>query len=453
MRTGNVCAIVLLAVGTACAGEWRVAREILGEAGTTAVAAVPLDEHVFANSQPEWSDVRVLDGAGRQVPRVIQAERDYTFEERHTTREAKLKSLEQLPEGGLAVVCEIERTNAVSLTQVRVSSPLRNYEQTVTVYVPGPGNTWRQVRTPEPLFDYSRFADVRKETVDLPWLTNRTFKLVIGQADDKVFSSYTSLTEENDGGMTTQRTFKRYSVETRPFRIDAISFRDTERAAVADKQRVERITVSDPVVTEDAERKMTVLTCAAGRWPVVGLALNPDQQNFERKVTVECPAPGGWRLIGNGQLSRSRLPGMKPSERVEIGLAEVRADRLRVQVRNDDNTPLTFGKEGVALLRQAYSAMFIAEKGERYRLVYGNPEVKGPPVYEQSVTAYLRSGQKAARWRLSPAPVGAVTYGASVRTRQFLARHGMLLLSLAVMAALGVLILRAVRHLEQRRGD
>ena len=76
------------------------------------MAAVTLDAHVFANSQPEWADVRVLDGAGREVPRVILPERDYTFEQRHTPRAAALKSLEQLPEGGLAVVCEIERTNA-----------------------------------------------------------------------------------------------------------------------------------------------------------------------------------------------------------------------------------------------------------------------------------------------------------------------------------------------------
>lgn len=131
--------------------------------------------------------MRVLDGAGREVPRVLQAERDYVFEERHTPRVAKIKRLEQLPGGGLAVVCEIERTNAVSLTQVMVRTPLRNYEQTVMVCVPGPGNTWRQVRAAEPLFDYSRFADVKKETIDLPGLTNRMFKLVIGQADDKVF--------------------------------------------------------------------------------------------------------------------------------------------------------------------------------------------------------------------------------------------------------------------------
>lgn len=450
MKPRKRCAIVLMAAATVSAGEWRVSREILGQAETPTVAAVPFDDHVFANSLPEWNDVRVVDGAEREVPRVIQAERDYLFEERHVPREAKIKSLEQLPDGGLAVVCEIERTNAVSLTQVTVHTPLRNYEQTVTVFVPGPDDTWRPVKSSEPLFDYSRYADVKKETVDLPWLTNRMFRLLIGQADDKAFSSYTALTEERDGGGTTQRVFKRYRVERRPFRIDAVRFRDTERIAVADKPRVERVVAPSLTVTEDQDQKETVLTFPAGRWPLTGLALNPEQQNFERKAEVACPAPGGWRTVGGGYLARSRLPGMKRSERLELGFPETRAEQLRVQVSNDDNPPLTFGQESVTCLRQAYSVLFIAEKGERYRLVYGNPEVAKAPVYEQGVLAYLRSGQKAAAWSLAAPPAGAVTYGIAVNARRFLAKHGMLLASVLVMAALGVLILRAVRHVENR---
>ena len=439
----GVCAAV--AVG---AGEWRVARDIAGQTETTAVVSVTLDAHVFENSQPQLADVRVLDRAGREVPHVILPERDYVFEQRYTPRGATLKSLEQLPEGGLAVVCEIGRTNAVSLSQVTLHTPLRNYEQTVTVYIQDGKGGWQPVKGAEPLFDYSRFADVKKETVDLPLLTNRLFRLVIGQADDKAFSSYTSVTEESDGGQKVQRQFRRYHVERRPFRIDAVTFRDTEQVAVA-KPKQERVAVLNPEVKEEADRKTTTLTFPAGRYPVVGVTLVPGQQNFERKVTVECPGAGGWRVLATGVLSRSHLPGMTPSDHVEVGFNEVRNERLRVQIRNDDNPPLTFGKNGVTLVRQVYRAAFIAEKGERYRFVYGNPEVQAPPVYEQGVMAYLNRGQKTLMWKLSPAPSGAVTYGVTVRVRQFLVKHGMLLLSAVVMAALGLLILRAVRHVEK----
>ena len=146
-------------------------------------------------------------------------------------------------------------------------------------------------------------------------------------------------------------------------------------------------------------------------------------------------------------MARSRLPGLSRQE-TDLRFPEVRAERLRFRVRNDDNPPLTFREGGVTLLRQAYDVVFIAEKGQGYRLAYGNPEVKAAPVYEQGVTAYLRGGQKAAVWRLAPAPEGAVAYGAGERARQFLARHGMILLSALVMAVLGLLILRAVRHAE-----
>ena len=448
IKTRMLFGIGVWAAAAAGAGEWRVTRDIAGQTETTAVVSVTLDAHVFENSQPQLADVRVLDCAGREVPHVILPERDYVFEQRYTPRGATLKSLEQLPEGGLAVVCEIGRTNAVSLSQATLQTPLRNYEQTVTVYIQDGKGGWQPVKGAEPLFDYSRFADVKKETVDLPLLTNRLFRLVIGQADDTSFSAYTSVAEESDGGQKVQRQFRRYHVERRPFRIDSVTFRDTERVAVA-KQKQERVAVLNPEVKEETDRKTTTLTFPAGRYPVVGVALVPEQQNFERKVTVDCPGSGGWRVLANGVLSRSRLPGMTPSDHFEVGFNETRTEQLRVQIRNDDNPPLTFGKGGVTLVRQVYSAVFIAEKGERYRFVYGNPEVQAPPVYEQGVVAYLNRGQKTLTWKMSPAPEGAVTYGATVCVRQFLVKHGMLLLSVLVMAALGLLILRAVRHVEK----
>ncbi len=449
MKADRICGMLMLAAGAACAGEWRVTRAVSGGAETAAVAEVALDEHVFANSQPEYADVRVLDGAGREVPRVIQEKRAYAFEERHTAREARVTGVEQLPEGGLAVVCELDRTNLLSLTQVTLRTPLRNYEQTVTVYVQDAGGAWQPVKPAEPLFDYSRFADVKKETVELPALTNRLFKLVVGQADDRVFSAYSSVTEEKSGAASERQT-KRYTVENRTFRIDAVIFRDTARVAVLKDEARLPVGARAVETAEDAARKATVLTFAVRQQPVVGIVLNPAEQNFERGVTVECPAPGGWRTVAQGRVVRTRLPGVPQQESLQVSFAEVRAERLRVKVNNDDNPPLTFGEGGVAYQRMGYGVMFIAEKGQRYRLAYGNPDVTVAPVYEQGVTGYLRSGLPAQLLQLAPPPQGDVTYGSRVRVRQFLAKHGLIMISALVMAVLGLLILRAVRHVEKR---
>jgi len=91
-------------------------------------------------------------------------------------------------------------------------------------------------------------------------------------------------------------------------------------------------------------------------------------------------------------------------------------------------------------------AVFIAEKGERYRLAYGDPTIQTAPVYEREVMTYLRHGKDAAQWRLAAAPEGAVSYGVFAQARLFFVRHGMLLFSALVMFVLGVLILRALKH-------
>ena len=435
------------ALSLAAADGARMTRAIQGEAAATAVVAVPLDDPVFAHTQPQWADLRVTDADGRDIPRTVEPERAYRFEERHIEQRALLNSVEQLPDGGLAVVCELEGTNALALTRLTVRTPLRDYEQSVTVAVQGAGGAWVPLRAAEPLFDYSRYADVKKESVALPDLTNRLFKLVIARADDTVFSAYASMTEERDAAETRQRTFKRYSVEQRPFRIDAVLFRDTRRVAVAGAPRTERLPVPAFTVEEQRERKQTVLTVEAAQWPLTGLALRPEQQNFDRRVTVSCDAPGGWRELAAGRLTRVRLPDTAPVEQCEIALPETRAARLRVVIENHDNPPLTFAAGSVSALRQAYRALFIAEPGTRYALVYGAPEPVAVPVYEQSVLNYLRGGRQVEVWPLAAAPDGPLRVGIAVRARLFLARHGLLLVSLAVMAALALLILRAMRRL------
>lgn len=449
MKTDKVCGSLLLAAGVACAGEWHVVRPLSGDAVARAtVAAVNVDEHVFANSLPDLADVRVLDAQNREVPRVIEAERGYTFKARYAPLAARLQSVEQLPEGGLAVVCELELTNAVSLTQLTVRTPLRNYEQTVTVSVQKEG-AWQQVHAPEPLYDYSRFADVRKESVELPALTNKLFRLVIGQADDRIFSAYASVTEETSGSAAARQT-KRYDVEKRPFRIDAVVFRDTVRVPVAQEAVDAVAAVRGITVKEEADKKATLVTFDTRWQPVCGIVLNPDEQNFERAVTVECPAPGGWRVAGAGRVSRSRLPGLSRQE-TEVRFPEVRAERLRLRVQNDDNPPLTFGAGSVACRRQVYRVSFIAEPGVAYRLAYCDPEVKAQPVYEQGVTAYLRSGLEATLWRLGAAPGADVAGGGKSALSRLLDQHGLKALSVLIMAILGLLVLRAVRHVEKDR--
>ncbi|MEI7899249.1 MAG: hypothetical protein WCK89_03285, partial [bacterium] len=79
MRPNRISAMLALVAGVACAGEWRVTREIAGKAETAAVVAVKADEHVFANSLPDLADVRVLDAQSGEVPRVVEAERGYAL--------------------------------------------------------------------------------------------------------------------------------------------------------------------------------------------------------------------------------------------------------------------------------------------------------------------------------------------------------------------------------------
>jgi hypothetical protein len=428
----------------ALANVWTVTRDIIGDAESTQVVSVPLDDAVFALAQDRCADVRVQDADGREIPRVIQPTRDFTFEPVSTMLQTRLEQVEPLADGGLAVVCKLDGTNAVSLTKMAIRTPLRNFEQTVTLQVMDAAGAWVPVKPAEPLFDYSRFADVKKDTVDLPGLTNRLFKIVIGKADDSVFSTYTSMSEESGADKTVRSTIKRYAVERRPFRIDGVNVWET-RNVPSSRPRLDKVAVTADQLAVQTEGKTTTLTVPAGRHPLTGVVIRPEQENFERRVSIEAPAPGGWRTLANGAIQRVRLPGVPAREQLDVGFPEAREERLQIKIANDDNPPLTFGDNAVTLVRPAYAVSFIAEPGQRYRLVYGNPSPLAPPVYESGVVRYLNEGRSAASWALEAAPDAPAAYSAAVKARQFLARHALLLVSIIVMAVLGLLILRAAK--------
>jgi len=447
--------LLCLALATVCvslaasASGGSLRREIIGQSSNGAiVVSVELDSHIFNHTQTGWADLRVIEReSGSEVPRLVEPLRSFEQISNDVRRSVVIRQIEQLPEGGLSASCRCAGDRNDSLRALTIETPLTDYEQSVQVLLQDESGIWQSHGPVQLIYDYSRYADVRKNRIDFPAFTNKNFKLVFGKADDQLFSRQLTITEEHDATATKEREIKRYQVEERPFRIDRIIGYDKKLSMAQGQIMTTELPLpqfSSKTSSRKGETHLTIDTC---RWPLVALRVAPVQQNFERSVILAKPAATGWETITRGKISQIRLPGMAGHDARTIAFGETRADKLRLTIENHDNPPLTFKPESLSARRIRYQMLFIAEPGCEYSLCYRHPEPQPMPRYEENILLYLREGRSAVTWKLGAAPsVSAVSLW--LRLRYFVVGHAMLLASLAIMVVLALLLVQAARKMK-----
>src|SRR5262249_26261559 len=110
------------------------------------------------------------------------------------------------------------RPNGLSLI-----TPLRNFEQRVRVYTSDDGKDWQPAGDEAVIFDYSRYMDVRSDSVPFPETARRHFRIVVDDVTAEQQSQLVALTRRLQGADETERT-EQVVVDRRPFRIDRVEF-------------------------------------------------------------------------------------------------------------------------------------------------------------------------------------------------------------------------------------
>lgn len=361
---------------------------IEGEVSEECVTAVRVpDALYFAASQDRpdalWDELRIRNAKGETVP--------YVRREAQVRRERTVKSWLPLAvtgvverEGSLVVQAELrapERDRFGRLLALRVRTPLRDFEQTVTIAADG-----RELARGT-LSDYSRYANFSRSEIDfdIP-VAGRytiTFASPVSEAESAAFER--TITADGSGSVTAKAV--RDTIVRRPFRIDGIevAFPRTEVDFVPtpDEQCDVRATV-----TRDDRAKKTLLDFNTGGMPVRSVAANVRGSNFSRQVLVLERRNAGWTRIGGGKVRAIDLPG---EHRQEL---QLRLDRspestaLRLEIDDGDNPPLDLAELPVRLFVRPNEAVFIARPGERYRAELEPGGTR--PKYDSVVLDYIR---------------------------------------------------------------
>ena len=393
-KTVAIALVVLL--GSLChAAEveyFPLMKDIAAPAGADReVGACDLDEEVLDAVEGDYSGLRILDAAEQETPYLVRPKRRKKTVVLECTVPMEKKSLETLPDNRVRIVLHQKPVTDEPLGEPEVlilSSRLKNFEKAVTVHGSFDGLTWELLTDDQPIFDYSRFIDIRNDRVDIKRGPYKQYRIEISNMSEKQESPLTSLAREKQGEKIVSET-ERKSFRRADFRIESITFKGKKSVERKTKSVTREYTAENFESELDAVEKETVLTFSVACPPLTKLTLLSEDANFSRRVEVEAtdkdPAENDWRHLTTCNISRIRL-GRFRQDHTEIALPGLPRFRwYRLKIRNLDSPPLTI--TGVRPSGEVHEAVFFCQKGQSYRMYYG---AKGMSVPRYDIADVLR---------------------------------------------------------------
>ena len=319
--------------------------------GAEELVAVRLDAPVLAATADDHADLRVLDGGGREVSRVIRPAAVVSMGKVRTSFAVDAPRLRPLPGGGLEIEFTVDAgKHPDPIDGIRIDTPLRNFEQRVQVHRLDDSGTWRPVGDDTLLYDYSQFMDTRQLDVAFPREPRQrpggTWRVTVDDTTVEQQSTLAELVRTLEGGAETGRREK-ILVARQPFRIDAIrAWRSDDVAEIRGAAAVEH-PVADFRVEEETKEQRTRIRVTSGREPITAFRLTVGERNFGRAVRVERPAADGQGragrppvVLGSGFINRVELRGIDAEETL-IQIAQTRLPAYEIVIDNGDSPPLS----------------------------------------------------------------------------------------------------------------
>lgn len=435
--------------------------------GAEELVAVRLDAPVLAATADDHADLRVLDGGGREVSRVIRPAAVVSMGKVRTSFAVDAPRLRPLPGGGLEIEFTVDAgKHPDPIDGIRIDTPLRNFEQRVQVHRLDDSGTWRPVGDDTLLYDYSQFMDTRQLDVAFPREPRQrpggTWRVTVDDTTVEQQSTLAELVRTLEGGVETGRREK-ILVARQPFRIDAIrAWRSDDVAEIRGAAAVEH-PVADFRVEEETKEQRTRIRVTSGREPITAFRLTVGERNFGRAVRVERPAADGQGqagrppvILGSGFINRVELRGIDAEETL-IKIAQTRLPAYEIVIDNGDSPPLSI--TGVIAVGPAEEVVFVARPGEDYRLAYGGvTDGTRPfpqPRYDTTaIQAALAAGQVPGEATLGPAEERSVEpveppWGARILGNRWLIGGTIALLALLLALSL----VSAARRIDPPGGD
>jgi hypothetical protein len=351
---------------------WQRAIAPEGDAAR-AIGVFALDEDFLGATDDDFGNLRIFDGVGNERPFLVRPAEEVRTVVREVDVPVRTTDFKVLDDNRVSVVVERSRTSPRPPASVLVlSSPLRDFEKTVAVFGSDDAEDWVPLTEGAPIFDYSRYLDLRNDRVAFPASTHRYYRLEIANISEEHLSPLRQVERERREGRMLSEV-ERVSLRRADFRIDTIRLLERREAQASAKVKTRAYGASAFSVENPDDGRGTVVAFATARVPLTRVGFDVEDRNFCRSVLIEGArvgaGEGDWVRLAEGTLTRVEAGAFR-QERVELALPRVcRYERYRATIRNLDSPPLRL--RGVTLAGEQWECAFLLERSAGLRVLYG----------------------------------------------------------------------------------
>ena len=331
--------------------SWRYSRPIEG-AGDSGLARISIPIDLYAHLEGGFSDLRVVDEAGKEIPYLLY---DKNVRSPIVTRTATIRENSFVTSQYTQLV--IDTGDKITFhNAIEIHTPQTDFINWVEVAASDDAHTWRIVKDRAPISSFT------KETI----------------ADSRLVRY-----SDNNARFLRVRIFE----SSRQFPVSSVDVLFSRQFQEPFRTPLTAQWTPDPTTPATSSRWIADL--GPGSFPVSGVTIETSQPEFFRIVRMETGEDGReWQNDFSGQIYRYK-EGDKEAESLSV-FSNQRWDQRfwRIEVVNGNDAPL-FGAKPTLLI-VPYFILFYPQAGHSFRLIYGNSAAKLPQ-YDLSRTFDVHS--------------------------------------------------------------
>lgn len=323
--------------------KWRYYKDIEASAG--GLSRFVIDDELFANTESDLRDLRIIDNDSEEVPFELVVSRPKMLYENIVP---EILNNSSKPAEGTTVILDFSGNNQ-GVNSLFLKTKDINFRRNVAIFgSDSPKGEWSLIKEGIYIYDYTDDRGglkAQSTDVDFPESIFRYLKLIV--SDDS----------------------------NNPLKIDSVS---GIRAINEPEKQFERTPLLEVVPGKDSTGNFTeaVLDLGQNGIPTDRLDLTVADDNFNRGVFVfSSRNRKDWTPVGQSYIFRYQTPKFR-GENLALDIQETADRYLKIRINNGDDKALAIKKANTySVFREV---AFNAESGKKYKAYFGNPHARFP---------------------------------------------------------------------------
>lgn len=351
--------------------DWKYMRNIeVPNSSNFVKVLLPSDISWTSERGESFSDIRVIDGQGNEVPYLLNKNQVSTS----PIITANIINLSSTNDSQTRFIADMNKSgnvyNRLDLNIDLKDSP--SFRRQVSVYSSDTllaldDSRWSKITDDGFIFriiDPTNGGAIGKQSVSFPANASRYYKVVIGIGSEG------------------------------PLKVNSVSaYKYNEVINTSDTLK------SKAVIKNNSITKTTSVTIdlgAIGRLSnEIELDINSFDKNYTRRVVIKSSNDlnlndSSWKYVGSATISRISTSIFNGTSNI-VSYPDQRSRYIRLTIINDDNPPLTVN-DSVIVKIPVLALVFQSKTGISNTLYYGNPKANQPQYDLNSISSYIDQG-------------------------------------------------------------